>query len=106
MLLTFSADVSSLCCCFSLSPPRPLALSLWAVSETVIIINRVLLEGMQVARTKKKKKKKVLLPISTILSNLAEEVTVLTLAGSFLSLKRHFYSFSLKEVTFFLKKLK
>lgn len=46
-----------------------------------------------------KKKKKVLLPISTILSNLAEEVTVLTLAGSFLSLKRHFYSFSLKEVT-------
>lgn len=39
VLLTLCADVSSLCCCFPLGTWRPLALSLWAASKMVIIIN-------------------------------------------------------------------
>lgn len=100
VLLTLCADVSSLCCCFPLSTRRPLALSLWAASKMVIIINMGFVGGNTggLEAGGKGRKKKLLMNCSLLPGK--KEVTNLTLAGAFLRFKGHFNSFILEDIVF------
>lgn len=102
VLLTLRADVSSLCCCFPLGTLRPPALSLWAASKMVIIINMGFGRGNTGGLEEEEKKgKKIHFHLDELFSPVRQRKLPtshsLVLSWDF---RRHFYSFILGDIWF------